>query len=125
MPTATSEQLSGLLKEANDGLKTLYQCRSIEYKKDKKTGLTTMIVYKNKQKEYETVISSYSSPSLVNPQILIMSSFYKELDKCTIDIDSPLKEADVRFMDYCYGSGIHSWARSSVEEWIRVNFPVK
>jgi prophage antirepressor-like protein len=104
MPTATSEQLAGLVKEANAKILALYKLRSVKYKTDKNTSINIMTVFKGGVKEYETQLSSYSTPSLVNRQILIMSSFYKELDKCTIDIDSPLKEAYVRWRDYNHRS---------------------
>jgi prophage antirepressor-like protein len=123
MPTATSEQLSGLIKEANQKLLALYKSRDVSYKKDK-TGAVKMTVYKNRKKEYETYISDSSSPSLVNPQILIIGHYDKSIDSCDIDIDSPLKEAYVRYRDYCHSSD-RTWTRDELEEWIRVNFPVK
>ena len=123
MPTATSEQLGGLIKEANQKLLALYKSRSVEYKKDK-DGAVKMTVYKNRQKEYETYISDKSTPSLVNPQILIIGHYDDAVDSCNIDIDSPLKEAYVRYRDYCHSSD-RDWTRDELEEWIRVNFPVK
>jgi len=123
MPTATSEQLSGLIKEANQKLLALYKSRSVTYKKDK-DGAVKMTVYKNRVKEYETYISDCSSPSLVNPQILIIRNYDPRSNSCDIDIDSPLKEAYVRWRDYDHVCD-RTWTRDELEEWIRVNFPVK
>jgi len=123
MPTATSEQLGGLIKEANQKLLALYKSRDVSYKKDK-DGAVKMTVYKNRKKEYETYISDSSSPSLVNPQILIIGHYDPRSNSCTIDIDSPLKEAYVRWRDYCNSSD-RDWTRDELEEWIRVNYPVK
>jgi len=86
MPTATSEQLGGLLKEANDRLLALYKSRDVSYKKDK-TGAVKMTVYKNRKKEYETYISDSSSPSLVNPQILIIRHYDPRSDGCTMALN--------------------------------------
>ncbi|MCC3459832.1 MAG: KilA-N domain-containing protein [Microcoleus sp. PH2017_11_PCY_U_A] len=124
MPTATSEQLSALIKEANAKILAMYKNRSVTYKLNKKTGITTMTVFKGGVKEYQTDLCSYSTPSLVNPQVLIMRSFYSELDRCTIDIDSPMKEAYVRWRNYNQSSD-RDWTRDELEEWIRVNFPLR
>lgn len=126
MPAATSEQLAELIKLANDRIKAAYKARSVAYKTSKKTGITTMTVFKNGQKEYETQISSYSVPSQVNPQVLIMRHFdYADgVDNCTIDIDSPMKEAYTRFQDYSHVSD-RQWTFAEVEEWVRVNFPLR
>lgn len=123
MPTATSEQLAGLIKEANQKLDALYKSRSVTYKKDK-DGAVKMTVYKNRQKEYETYISDKSAPSLVNPQILIIGHYDPRSTACNIDIDSPLKEAYVRWRDYDHVCD-RNWTRDELEEWIRLNFPVK
>jgi len=121
--STTSEQLAGLIKEANQKLLMLYRSRTVTYKKDK-DGLVKMTVYKNRVKEYETYISDKSAPSLVNPQILIIGHYDPRSTACTIDIDSPLKEAYVRWRDYDHICD-RDWTRDELEEWIRVNFPVK
>lgn len=126
MPAATGEQLAALIKQANDQIKALYKARSVTYKKNRITGATTMTVLKNGVKEYETQISDYSTPSKVNPQVLIMRHFdwQEGVDNCTIDIDSPMKEAYVRFRDYSQVAD-RQWTFAEVEEWVRVNFPLR
>jgi len=123
MPTATSEQLEGLIKSANEKLKLRYNARSVKFKTDK-GGDTKMTVLRNGGVEYETYISDKSKPSLVNPQILIIGHYDNRVDDCSIDIDSPLKEAYVRWRDYDHVYD-RKWTRAELEEWVRVNFPVK
>ena len=122
LPTATSEQLGALIKNANLQLLAKYKSRSVTYKTDKE-GYTKMTVYKNRVKEYETYISDKSKPSLVNPQILIIGHYDDDVDCCNIDIDSPMKEAYVRWRDYDHVCD-RRWKRDELEEWVRVNFPV-
>ena len=123
MPTATSEQLEGLIKSANQKLLLRYNARSVKFKKDK-DGAVKMTVLRNGGVEYETYISEKSTPSLVNPQILIIGHYDDRIDACSIDIDSPLKEAYVRWRDYDHVCD-RSWTRDDLEEWVRVNFPVR
>lgn len=122
MPNATSEQLAGLVKEANSKILALYKSRSVRYKTDK-DGAVKMTVMKGGVKEYETYISDCSSPSLVNPQVLIIRNYDPRSTSCSIDIDSPLKEAYVRWRDYNQSSD-RDWTRPELEEWVRVNFPL-
>lgn len=85
-----------------------------------------MTVFKNgektKEKEYELQISERSVPSTVNPQVLIVrdSDWMGGTDSCTIDIDSPMKEAYIRFQDYSQTESgeVRHWTFAEVEEWI-------
>ena len=122
MPTATSEQLGVLIKEANQKLMSKYRMRSVKFKPDK-DGTVKMTVFRNGGKEYETYISDKSKPSLVNPQILICGHYDDDVDCCNIDIDSPMKEAYVRWRQY---DDVYDrrWKRDELEDWVRVNFPV-
>ncbi|WP_293134714.1 hypothetical protein [Microcoleus sp. bin38.metabat.b11b12b14.051] len=122
MPTATSEQLGVLIKDANAKLMSKYRMRSVKFKTDK-DGTVKMTVFRNGGKEYETYISDKSKPSLVNPQILIIGHYDDAVDSCSIDIDSPMKEAYVRWRQY---DDVYDrrWKRNELEEWVRVNFPV-
>jgi len=123
-PIATSEQLEGLIKSANEKLKLRYNARSVKFKTDK-DGAVKMTVLRNGGVEYETYISDKSTPSLVNPQILIMGHYDDAvLNQCSIDIDSPMKEAYVRWRDYDHVYD-RKWTRDELEEWIRLNFPVR
>jgi len=65
-----------------------------------------------------------SKPSWVNPQILIIGHYDDRVDSYNIDIDSPLKEAYVRWRDYDHVYD-KTWTRDELEEWVRVNFPVR
>ena len=122
MPTATSEQLGALIKDANAKLMSKYRMRSVKFKPDK-DGTVKMTVFRNGGKEYETYISDKAKPSLVNPQILICGHYDDDVDCCNIDIDSPMKEAYVRWRQY---DDVYDrrWKRDELEDWVRVNFPV-